>query len=84
MIGFEHRKSVISKLSNEEGGFQNVEFHVDVEKSSSTAAYEYFSSKLVDMRTNDVSTPYLSFSWMLFLNLGCWIQFDNIAYGSIY
>ncbi|KAI3445814.1 hypothetical protein Pfo_002479 [Paulownia fortunei] len=46
VIGFDHRKSVLSQISPREDSDMNLTFHVNFEKSSSTAAYEYFSAKL--------------------------------------
>lgn len=53
VIGFDHRKSVLAQITNDHP--DKVKFYVDLEKSSSTAAYEYFSSKLVDLNSPDVS-----------------------------
>lgn len=43
IICFDHRKSAVSKLGSVEKRFK---VNVDVDKSSSKAVYEYFSSKL--------------------------------------
>uniref|UniRef100_A0A5B7C0F6 Uncharacterized protein n=1 Tax=Davidia involucrata TaxID=16924 RepID=A0A5B7C0F6_DAVIN len=53
VIGFDHRKSVLSKISSKEDCNGNLTFHVDPEKSSSTAVYEYFSAKLAEMKSSD-------------------------------
>lgn len=53
VIGFDHRKSVLGQITSDHP--DKVTFYVDLEKSSSTAAYEYFSSKLVDLNSPDVS-----------------------------
>ncbi|CAL5434247.1 unnamed protein product [Camellia sinensis] len=53
VIGFDHRKSVLSKISSDHDCSGNLTFHVDIEKSSSTAVYEYFSAKLSEMRYGD-------------------------------
>ncbi|KAK1386169.1 hypothetical protein POM88_023904 [Heracleum sosnowskyi] len=53
VIAFDHRKSVVSKITIPEDCSQKLMFHVDTERSSSTMAYEYFSAKLVEMRSND-------------------------------
>ncbi|XP_059647948.1 uncharacterized protein LOC132294195 [Cornus florida] len=53
VIGFDHRKSVLSKISSKEDRSENVIFHVDLEKSSSTSAYEYFSAELSKMKISD-------------------------------
>ncbi|KAL0422455.1 UNVERIFIED_CONTAM: hypothetical protein Slati_3268400 [Sesamum latifolium] len=52
VIGFDHRKSVLSQISPREGSDMNVSFYVNIEKSSSTAAYEYFSAKLSETGNN--------------------------------
>ncbi|KAJ4716020.1 Heat shock protein [Melia azedarach] len=51
VIGFDHRKSFTAQISNDR--LDKVTFYVDHEKSSSTAAYEYFCSKIVDMKSLD-------------------------------
>ncbi|CAL5434276.1 unnamed protein product [Camellia sinensis] len=53
VIGFDHRKSVLSKISSDHDCSGNLTFHVDIEKSSSTTVYEYFSSKLSKMKYGD-------------------------------
>ena len=56
VIGFDHRKSVPSKVSSDHDCRGNLAFHVDIEKSSSISAYEYFSARLKEMKSSDVST----------------------------
>ncbi|KAF9611874.1 hypothetical protein IFM89_036657 [Coptis chinensis] len=46
VLVFDHRKSSLSKIPSYGDCPENVTFNVDVEKSSSTAVYDYFSSKL--------------------------------------
>ncbi|PSS26175.1 Regulator of G-protein like, partial [Actinidia chinensis var. chinensis] len=53
VIGFDHRKSVPSKVSSDRDCRGNLSFHVDIEKSSSISAYEYFSAKLKEMKSSD-------------------------------
>ncbi|THG06024.1 hypothetical protein TEA_014358 [Camellia sinensis var. sinensis] len=53
VIGFDHRKSILSKISSDHDCSGNLTFHVDIEKSSSTAVYEYFSAKLSEMKYGD-------------------------------
>ncbi|KAL7199627.1 hypothetical protein ACSBR2_021837 [Camellia fascicularis] len=53
VIGFDHRKSVLSKISSDHDCSGSLTFHVDLEKSSSTAVYEYFSAKLSEMKYGD-------------------------------
>jgi hypothetical protein len=55
VIGFDHRKSVLAQIPSAEDHPDNLTFHIDIEKSSSTAVYEYFSNKLADIRCPDVS-----------------------------
>ncbi|XP_074275816.1 uncharacterized protein LOC141599638 [Silene latifolia] len=45
VICFDHRKSTLKKIPSPKDAI-NLTFHVDTEKSSSRAAYEYFSSKV--------------------------------------
>ncbi|KAH6789867.1 heat shock protein [Perilla frutescens var. frutescens] len=56
VIGFDHRKSVLSKISPREDSDPNLWFHVNIEKSSSTAVYEYFSAKLLEARSDQVDS----------------------------
>ncbi|KAJ6751040.1 hypothetical protein OIU85_001563 [Salix viminalis] len=48
VICFDHRKSVLSRVQSIEDCGEKVRFTVDVEKSSSTSVYEYFSKKILD------------------------------------
>ncbi|KAF5448400.1 hypothetical protein F2P56_028940 [Juglans regia] len=50
IIGFDHRKSVLAQIPPAEDHPDNLTFHIDFEKSSSRAVYDYFSDKLTDMR----------------------------------
>ncbi|KAL1534424.1 hypothetical protein AAHA92_30600 [Salvia divinorum] len=54
IIGFDHRKSVLSQISSWEHSDPNISIHVNIEKSSSTAVYEYFSAKLSDTRSDQI------------------------------
>ncbi|XP_047342212.1 uncharacterized protein LOC124945763 [Impatiens glandulifera] len=49
VIGFEHRKSALSTASSND----NTMFHVDIEKSSSTAVYEFFLNELSQVQSVD-------------------------------
>ncbi|XP_057977885.1 uncharacterized protein LOC131164599 [Malania oleifera] len=53
VIGFDHRKSAHSKVPSPEDCIENVTCFVDIEKSSSTAVYEYFSAGLADLKSPD-------------------------------
>lgn len=55
VIGFDHRKSVLSKISPSEDSDPNLGFQVNIEKSSSTSVYEYFSAKLSETISNQVT-----------------------------
>ncbi|XP_041011698.1 uncharacterized protein LOC121255440 isoform X2 [Juglans microcarpa x Juglans regia] len=50
IIGFDHRKSVLAQIPPAEDHPDNLTFHIDFEKSSSRAVYDYFSDKLTDMK----------------------------------
>ncbi|WOG82682.1 hypothetical protein DCAR_0101848 [Daucus carota subsp. sativus] len=68
VIAFDHRKSVVSKITIPEDCSQNLIFHMDTERSSSTIAYEYFSAKLLEMRSNDAEI----------INLLSWKEQDRV------
>lgn len=54
VIGFDHRKSVLAKIpAPKENLNENLALHVNLEKSSSFAVYEYFSSKLSEIVSDD-------------------------------
>ena len=55
MIAFDHRKSVLRNVPSKEDCSEKLEFHVNVEKSSSVAVYDYFSAKLAEIKHSDVS-----------------------------
>ncbi|WCJ18175.1 hypothetical protein M5689_000549 [Euphorbia peplus] len=57
VIGFDHRKSVLHRVSCMDECPERVKFHVDLEKSSSSAVYEYFSSKLVELKSPNGEDP---------------------------
>ncbi|PON93710.1 heat shock protein [Trema orientale] len=59
VIGFDHRKSVLAKIPCEEDCPANLTFHLNVEKSSSMAVYEYFSAKLAETKHFDGMIPSL-------------------------
>lgn len=56
VIGFDHRKSVLSKISPSEDSDPNLGFHVNIEKSSSTSVYEYFSAKLSETISDQIDS----------------------------
>ncbi|KAI4299189.1 hypothetical protein L6164_032670 [Bauhinia variegata] len=53
VIGFDHRKSVLSHIPSDKDCPENLTIHVNLEKSSSTAVYEYFSAKHRDIEVSD-------------------------------
>ncbi|XP_027160763.1 uncharacterized protein LOC113761818 [Coffea eugenioides] len=54
VIGFDHRKSTLAKIpAPKENLNENLALHVNLEKSSSFAVYEYFSSKLSEIVSDD-------------------------------
>ena len=55
VVCFDHRKSVYSRLPTVEDCPEEVTFHVDLGKSSSRAVYDYFSDKLADVESTNVS-----------------------------
>ncbi|KAL7002966.1 hypothetical protein U1Q18_004126 [Sarracenia purpurea var. burkii] len=54
VIGFGHRKSALSRVDSVHVCSEYITFLVDLEKSSSTAVYEFFCSKLSEMKSGDV------------------------------
>lgn len=46
---------MLVQFSPSEDSNMNLKFNVNIEKSSSIAAYEYFSAKLSEMRHSNVS-----------------------------
>ncbi|CAA0806730.1 Unknown protein [Striga hermonthica] len=50
VIVFDHRKSVLPRISGREDSDTNITLYVNIERSSSTAAFEYFSAKLLEER----------------------------------
>ncbi|XP_073023019.1 uncharacterized protein [Primulina eburnea] len=53
LIAFDHRQSALSRISSREYLDSNLTFHVNIEKSCSTAAYEYFSAALMETTRSD-------------------------------
>ncbi|XP_062082688.1 uncharacterized protein LOC133812312 [Humulus lupulus] len=53
VIGFDHRKSVLPFVPSEEDCPTNLTFHLNVEKSSSIAVYEFFSAKRAETKHSD-------------------------------
>lgn len=50
---------MFSRISSREDSDPNISFHVNIEKSSSSAVYEYFSAKLSETGSDQVTK-----SWM--------------------
>ncbi|XP_051146382.1 uncharacterized protein LOC127261977 isoform X2 [Andrographis paniculata] len=60
IIGFDHRKSTLSRISTRGDCDANITLNANTEKSSCMAAYEYFSAKLSENRfENDNSMSLL-------------------------
>lgn len=53
VIGFDHRKSVLPKIASDIDCDGKVTYLVDLEKSSSRAVYEYYSSELSKIKSSD-------------------------------
>jgi len=54
IIGFDHRKSVLSQIPSANECPENIMINVNHEKSSSRAVYEYFTDKHKDIKTSNV------------------------------
>lgn len=67
IIGFDHRKRSRSLILYKEDWDENLLFHVNLEKSSSVAVYEYFSSKLTEICSDDVSASVIYDLYSCFL-----------------
>lgn len=52
IIGFDHRKSALSKILLNQSYGESLTFHVNLEKTSSVAVYEHFSSRLSEVGSN--------------------------------
>ncbi|XP_015166106.1 uncharacterized protein [Solanum tuberosum] len=52
IVGFDHRKSALSKIPLNQSSCGSLTFHVNLEKTSSVAVYEHFSSKLSEVGSN--------------------------------
>nr|GEV43798.1 hypothetical protein [Tanacetum cinerariifolium] len=53
VIGFDHRKSTLSDMHLYDDCNSNLSYHVNLEKSSSSAVYDYFCAKLSETRCNN-------------------------------
>lgn len=63
VIAFDHRKSVLAQIPCEEDCPRNLKFHVDVEKSSSSAVYGYFCDQLAHFGFPKVCIEIRSFKY---------------------
>ncbi|TMX03237.1 hypothetical protein EJD97_017523 [Solanum chilense] len=52
IVGFDHRKSALSKIPLNQSSGGSLTFHVNLEKTSSVAVYEHFSSRLSEIGSN--------------------------------
>lgn len=78
IIGFDHRKQSLSQLSSKEESNENLVFHLNLERSSSFSAYEYFSSKLSEIGSDDVSARVILIPYYCFLfHLAVFIQVND-------
>ncbi|XP_027346833.1 uncharacterized protein LOC113858388 [Abrus precatorius] len=59
VIGFDHRKSVLRKIPSASDCPDNITINVNLEKSSSSAVYEYFASKHEDTKISCDEVPSL-------------------------
>lgn len=59
VIGFDHRKAVLRHIPSAGECHENVVINVNLEKSSSSAVYEYFASKLEDTKVSSGVVPSL-------------------------
>ncbi|XP_076954789.1 uncharacterized protein LOC143629385 [Bidens hawaiensis] len=53
VIGFDHRKTTLSNLHLYDNSDTNLSLQVNLEKNSSSAAYDYFSAKLSETKGNN-------------------------------
>lgn len=51
---FDHQKSTLAKVPEVEECPKNLILHIDPERSSATAVYDYFSKKLADAKPSEV------------------------------
>ncbi|KAK6945855.1 hypothetical protein RJ641_013399 [Dillenia turbinata] len=54
IIGFDHRRTALSVVPSKDDCPGCLAFHVNLEKSTSRAVYDYFSGKLAEMRPSNV------------------------------
>ncbi|KAJ9537968.1 hypothetical protein OSB04_030701 [Centaurea solstitialis] len=59
VVGFDHRKSTWSDIHLYEAENSNATYQVNLEKSSSSAVYDYFCAKLSEMKCSDGNTACL-------------------------
>ncbi|KAJ4973407.1 hypothetical protein NE237_006581 [Protea cynaroides] len=59
VISFDHRKSSLSKIPPAEDCPVNLTFYIDVEKSSSSAAYDYFANQCEEQKSAGGKVPSL-------------------------
>ncbi|XP_043703262.1 uncharacterized protein LOC122653481 isoform X2 [Telopea speciosissima] len=57
VTAFDHRKSTLAKISPAEDCPTNLTFYIDVEKSSSSAAYDYFANKCKEQESAGGAVP---------------------------
>ncbi|RWW55715.1 hypothetical protein BHE74_00037620 [Ensete ventricosum] len=55
VIAFDHRESTLKRISRVGEGLDNLELRIDTKKSSARAAYDFFSEKLFQMKSSQVT-----------------------------
>lgn len=65
IIGFDHRKSVLTHIPSANEYPENIMINVNLDKSSSRAVYEYFTDKCKDIKTSNVSKNFNFYSLCL-------------------
>ncbi|KAL5988417.1 hypothetical protein ACLOJK_036181 [Asimina triloba] len=90
VVAFDHRKSTFQKFSQIEYCPENLILHIDVEKSSAVAAYEYFMKKLEEKMAQDkmlsvtaMCTSGLQFSLLVGICCALGVTLSNWKQGEI-
>ncbi|KAK9079420.1 hypothetical protein SSX86_001091 [Deinandra increscens subsp. villosa] len=60
VIGFDHRKTTLVDIHKYEHCYGNLSLQLNLEKNSSSAAYDYFCAKLSEMKCNNVPASLLN------------------------
>lgn len=78
IIAFDHRKCMLSRVPSEKDYLWNLIVNLNTENSSTSAVYEYFSAKLVEMQHTNVSWASSLFT---FLFVEEWHWFWEASFG---